>query len=68
MDIIIYVKISTWVFCLEEHLEKFLESDIFGILETEGVTEIGAPLYKVSSYLDFWFKNGEEETVRYKDS
>ena len=49
--------------------EKFTESDIFSILETEGVTEIGAPLYKVSCYFDFiWIKNGEGETVRYKDS
>ena len=46
-------EISTWVFYIEKHPEKFLESGIFGILETESVTEIGAPLYKVSSYLDF---------------
>ena len=55
--------------CLKELPEKFIESDIFGILEIEGVTEIGAPLYKVSSYFDFlWIKNDEGETVRYKDS
>ena len=33
--------------CSEEAPKKFLESDIFRILESEGVTEIGA-LYKVS--------------------
>ena len=33
--------------CSEEAQKKFLESDIFRILESEGVTEIGA-LYKVS--------------------
>ena len=33
--------------CSEETQKKILESDIFRILESEGVTEIGA-LYKVS--------------------
>ena len=33
--------------CSEETKKKILESDIFGILKSEGVTEIGA-LYKVS--------------------
>ena len=35
-----------WIY-LEELPEKFLESDISGTLETEGVTKTGAaPLYK----------------------
>ena len=33
--------------CSEEAQKNILESDIFRILESEGVTEIG-PLYKVS--------------------
>ena len=35
------------IMCSEEAQKKILESDIFRILESEGVTEIGA-LYKVS--------------------
>ena len=35
------------IMCSEETQKKILESDLFRILESEGVTEIGA-LYKVS--------------------
>ena len=36
-----------YIFCSEETQQRILESDIFRILESERVTEIGA-LYKVS--------------------
>ena len=38
-----------WIY-LEELLEKFLESQITGTIETEGVTKTGAaPMYKAPS-------------------
>ena len=42
---------STCLFCLE------LEPNIFDIPENKCVTEIGAPLYKVSCSKLFWFLN-----------
>ena len=48
--------------CSEETQRKILESDIFRIPESKGVTEIG-PLYKVSlSKFVLMIKNGEGET------
>ena len=41
------------IMCSEEAQKKILESDIFHILEPEGVTEIGA-LYKVCPLKLFW--------------
>ena len=40
--------LTVYLLCKEELLGKFLESDIFHILETEGITEMSA-LFKVSS-------------------
>ena len=55
--------------CSEEAQKKILESDIFRILESEGVTEIGA-LYKVSPskfVLVFGSKKDEGGTCWYRD-
>ena len=57
------------IMCSEEAQKKILESDIFRILESEGVTEIGA-LYKVSPskfVLVFGSKKDEGETCWYRD-
>ena len=53
----------------EEAKKKIPESDIYRILESEGVTEIGA-LYKVSPskfVLVFGSKKDEGETCWYRD-
>ena len=53
--------------CSEETQRNILESDIFCIIGSEGVTLCSVQSFSFKVCFDLWIKNGEGETSRYRD-